>query len=182
MAIRHPRLVREIAARGHGVENHTYRHSVSFACWSPGAMLREIKDAQCAIADACGQEPAFFRAPAGIRSPLLDPVLAVAGLRLVSWTRRGYDAMSSRPDLVYARLTRGLTGGDILLLHDGRISSFARTASPLLAMMPRLLARLQEDRLSSVSLRMALSDELGVAAGARAIAPACPKPAGYASR
>jgi peptidoglycan/xylan/chitin deacetylase (PgdA/CDA1 family) len=39
----------------------------------------------------------FFRAPAGLRNPLLDPVLHRLGLHLVSWTRRGFDTREARP-------------------------------------------------------------------------------------
>ena len=62
---------------------------------------------------------AFFRAPAGFRSPLLDPVLAGLGLRYVSWTRRGFDTVDGNAAAVLRRLTRRLTAVDVLLLHDG---------------------------------------------------------------
>jgi SAM-dependent methyltransferase len=53
-------------------------------------------------------------------------VLHDLGLRLVSWTRRGFDTRMPDVDLVFARLAEGLAAGDILLLHDGHC---ARTAS-----------------------------------------------------
>ncbi|WP_431271136.1 polysaccharide deacetylase family protein [Dankookia sp. P2] len=177
-AARQPHLLREIVARGHSVENHTHRHPLSFAAWPPGAMLREIRRAQEAIAEACGHAPQYFRAPAGLRSPLLDPVLAIAGLRLISWTRRGYDAVSSCPDRVYRRMTRNLGAGDILLLHD------RATVGPCMALqvLPRLLARLAADGLSAASLRMVLGESPRGATAGQAIAPACPPPAAHASR
>ena len=61
LAAQHPEILRDIVARGHSVENHTHRHPLSFAGWLPGAMLREIRRAQEAIADACGQAPQYFR-------------------------------------------------------------------------------------------------------------------------
>lgn len=173
-----PHLAREIVARGHSVENHTQSHPLSFGAWTPGGMLRELRAAQDSIADACGQEPAFFRAPAGIRNPLLDPVLAWTGLRLVSWTRRGYDAVCANPDHVHARLTRGLSAGDILLLHD-RSRGRASTA---LQVLPRLLIDLRRRDLISVSLRSVRTDATDGAAAAPASALACRGQGGHASR
>jgi peptidoglycan/xylan/chitin deacetylase (PgdA/CDA1 family) len=118
-AERHPDLVAETAARGHGVENHTHTHPHTFAFYGPARIAREIDRAQDAIEGITGRTPRYVRAPAGIRNAWLDPVLHRRGLSLVSWTRRGYDAVDRRPDAVAARLTRGLAPGDILLLHDG---------------------------------------------------------------
>jgi peptidoglycan-N-acetylglucosamine deacetylase len=178
LAARYPEILRDIVARGHSVENHTHRHPLSFAGWLPGAMLREIRQAQEAIADACGQAPHYFRAPAGLRSPLLDPVLAMAGLRLVSWTRRGYDTVSSSPDRIHRRLTRNLGAGDILLLHD------RGTAAGCMALqvLPRLLARLRAANLGALSLGQALGDAPRDATPGQAGGPACRSPAAHASR
>ena len=183
-AARHPAMVREILRRGHSVENHTHRHPLGFAAWPPGAMRREILTAQRAIAEAGGQAPRFFRAPMGLRNPLLDPVLAATGLALVSWTRRGLDGVSARPARVLRRLTRGLGPGDILLLHDGRCARGEGGAPGVLEVLPALLRRLAEDGLSAVSLRQALPDAPGRAAAtaAPAGAPASPAPAACASR
>ena len=143
-AAAHPEIVREIAQRGHSVENHSYRHSNAFACFGIGRTSREVERAQELLARLSGRAPRFFRAPAGFRSPLLDFVLSRCGLRYVSWSRRGFDAARSDPRSVLARLTRGLTPGDVLLLHD---------SSPVvLEVLPRLLEELAGRRLKSVSL------------------------------
>ena len=147
----HPELVREIVRRGHSVENHSYHHRPTFAFQGLGGLRRQVEAAQAAIARA-GQAPRFFRAPAGFRSPLLDPVMARCGLRYVSWTRRGFDTVERDPEAVLRRLTRNLKAGDILLLHDGS-SARTRTGEPVvLAVLPALLERLGRDGLRSVPL------------------------------
>ncbi len=174
-AVRHPQLLREMVARGHSVENHTYAHPLGFGCWTPWAMQREIQRAQDTITAICGQRPLFFRPPAGIRSPLLDPVLAVTELRLATWTRRGYDTVSDQPERVLRRLLHRLAPGDILLLHDRP----TRHRSMLEEVVPRLLAHARGYGHQVVSLRHA---PLPPDAAARPGAPACPAPAAYASR
>lgn len=150
-AARNGPLMRDIVRRGHAVENHTHRHPVAFACWGPWRLRREIAEAQAAIADACGRMPRFFRAPMGLRNPLLDPVLAVEGLSLVSWSRRGYDTVSCRPDTILSRLTYGLSDGDILLLHDATSRTGPRGTPVVLEVLPRLLKTIAAAGLRTVA-------------------------------
>src|SRR4030095_9428407 len=114
----YPEIVREIARRGHSVENHSNRHRNGFAGYGLRRLSRDIEAAQETLSALAGRAPAFFRAPMGLRSPLLDPVLARHGLTYVSWTRRGFDTIDGSPARVLARLVRGLSAGDILMLHD----------------------------------------------------------------
>jgi peptidoglycan/xylan/chitin deacetylase (PgdA/CDA1 family) len=148
----HPEIVREIVRRGHSVENHSYHHRHTFAFHGLGGLRRQVQAAQSAIARIAGQAPRFFRAPAGFRNPLLDPVLTRCGLRYVSWTRRGFDTVQRDPDAVLRRLTRKLRAGDILLLHDGASTRTSSGEPVVLAVLPRLLARLEREGLRSVSL------------------------------
>jgi len=169
LAALHPALLREIIGRGHDVENHTQRHSYAFACMGPWRQAREIREAQRAVADACGRAPRFFRAPMGLRNPLLAPVLHLGGLSLVSWTRRGYDTRLSDRHRILRRLTRNLADGDILLLHDGSSALDAAGEPVVLAVLPELLERIAAAGLSASSLRLAIRAE---PAGAASPAPA----------
>lgn len=171
----HPALCRTILRQGHSVENHTHRHPWNFACWSPGAMRREILRAQQIIAEAAGAAPNFFRAPAGLRSPLLDPALSAIGLRYVSWTRRGRDTVCGNAKTVLRRLADPPEAGDILLLHD-RGSALDRNGRPVVTeVLPGLLRRIAARGLRAVSLPQAMT-----CATAEPAAAACPAPAGYA--
>ena len=152
---RFPELAREIVARGHSIENHSQRHRHSFSLLGPLGLRTEIASAQTSIAVATGVAPAFFRAPAGLRNPFLEPVLTREGLKLVSWTRRGFDTVSGRSDLVLARLTRDLEAGDILLLHDGHAGRTASGTPVILAVLPRLLEAVAGAGLTPVTLRAA---------------------------
>jgi len=146
-----PELVREIARRGHSVENHSYHHRLAFAFFGISRLKREVDAAQATVASITGRPPVFFRAPAGFRSPFLDSVLAPRGLRYVSWTRRGFDAASADPRGILSRLTRGLAAGDVLLMHD--------SAPAVLAVLPELLEKISEQGLKAVSLASACADE-----------------------
>ena len=152
-AQRYSLLCREIVARGHSVENHSLRHRLDFACSGYRGFWREVAAAQAVLTAASGEQPRFFRAPFGIRNPLLEPVLSGLGLQLASWTRRGFDTRERDPDRILRRLTQGLAPGDILLLHDGNAARTADGQPLILAVLPRLLETLERAGLRSISLR-----------------------------
>jgi len=153
----HSSLAREIIRRGHSIENHSQHHLHRFSVMGPGAMRAEVVRAQEAIEAVTGQRPRFFRAPAGLRSPFLEPVLAPLGLRLASWTRRGFDTVNADPAVVYRRLTEGLKGGDILLLHDGHAARTPSGLPVILEVLPRVLQAVAAARLTPVTLRSVLT-------------------------
>ncbi len=155
----HPGILRDIIRRGHSVENHTDRHPLGFAAFGMSGMRCEVERAQAALAGITGRCPRFFRGPAGLRSPLLDPVLARCGLRYATWTRRGHDTMSRDPGRILRRLTTGLAAGDILLLHDGLCARTREGQPVVLAVLPDLLAEIETRGLRAVSLPGALAAE-----------------------
>jgi peptidoglycan/xylan/chitin deacetylase (PgdA/CDA1 family) len=148
-----PDLCREIVGRGHSVENHTQRHSPGFSFLGVRGFEREIAAAQATLAEITGQAPRYFRAPAGLRNPLLEPALARLGLELASWTRRGFDTVTADPERVARRLLQGLRAGDVLLLHDGHSARTGAGTPVVLEALPRVLAALERSGLRSVTLR-----------------------------
>ena len=159
-ARRHPALLRRMAAAGHSVQNHSNHHRHHFSLMGPQAMAREIADAQALLADLSGCAPIAFRAPAGLRNPLLDPLLHRLNLHLVSWTRRGFDTRDADPARVLRRLIgadgRALAAGDILLLHDGHARRSTAGRAVLLDVLAPLLARARAAGLQPTTLRAAL--------------------------
>lgn len=150
-AARHPGLVRAIHAAGHAVGNHTMHHPHGFAARSLRGQRREVAAAQAVLA-ALGPPPTLFRAPAGLRSPLTDPVLHDLGLVHVAWTRRAWDTFSADPGRVLRRLTDRLAPGDILLLHDGNAAPMPDGTPVVLPVLEVLLPLLAARGLSSVAL------------------------------
>jgi peptidoglycan-N-acetylglucosamine deacetylase len=153
----YPQIVRACVDQGHAVENHSYRHAHHFSLLGMGALAAELQRAQRHIERASGLAPRFFRAPAGLRSPLLDPVLQRLQLQLASWTRRGFDTVNADAGQVLARLTRDLRAGDILLLHDGHAARTVAGTPVVLAVLPALLAAIEQRGLRTVTLRQALA-------------------------
>lgn len=156
-AARHPELCREIVRRGHAVENHSQHHRHHFSVMGPRGMAREIRAAQDTLTAITGQRPQFFRAPAGLRNPFLDPVLTRLDLRLASWSVRGFDTRVGNAAQVATRLLRGLEAGTILLLHDGNAARTSTGVPVILEVLPLVLESAGAAQLRPVTLTQALA-------------------------
>ena len=112
--------MRAIAARGHGIGNHSHTHpQARFWALGPRAMRREILDCQRALTGITGVAPRWFRAVVGHANPFVHAPLRETGLARLAWSARGFDAVESDPARVSARIARDLAPGAIVLLHEG---------------------------------------------------------------
>lgn len=155
-AARHPDLCREIVRRGHAVENHSQHHRHHFALSGRSGFMRELQAAQDTLTAITGQHPLFFRAPAGLRNPFLEPVLTRLDLRLVSWSVRGFDTRIGDAERVKKKLLHGLRAGAILLLHDGNAAHTPDGIPVILDVLPAVLAAASTANLRFVTLHQAL--------------------------
>jgi peptidoglycan/xylan/chitin deacetylase (PgdA/CDA1 family) len=115
----YPELAREVIRRGHEIGNHTMNHpQASFWCASPWRTYREIACCQEVIEEITGTKPRWFRAPVGHRNLFTHPIAGALGLRVMGWSRRGFDAVEKDAGKVLVRILPKLTGGDIVLLHE----------------------------------------------------------------
>ena len=135
-----PGVVREMAARGHEVANHTASHAALYLK-SGESIRQEVVTAQQQIAEVTGVLPSLFRPPYGCRWPGLQGVLQQQNLRLVMWTTIASDwrLPASR---VAEKCARAARPGAILCLHDGRELTvkpdIAATLDAVRVIMPRL--------------------------------------------
>jgi peptidoglycan-N-acetylglucosamine deacetylase len=113
-----PELVREIAARGHTVGNHTQTHP-NLALVSSVKLHKELQECDDSIATILGGRPCWMRPPFGARSPILSTIVRQrGGGGVVMWSKwaRDWNPQPSAPVIQRLACVRG---GDILLLHDG---------------------------------------------------------------
>ncbi|NOS95484.1 MAG: polysaccharide deacetylase family protein [Methylotenera sp.] len=154
-AAQYPDLCREIVRRGHAIENHSQQHRHYFSLLGIGGFTREVQAAQDTLFSITGVRPKFFRAPAGLRNPFLQPVLSGLGLRLVSWTVRGFDTWVKDAEKVKNKLLSGLSPGAILLLHDGNAARTDKSIPVILVVLPSLLDAAEKAGLHFVTLQEA---------------------------
>jgi peptidoglycan/xylan/chitin deacetylase (PgdA/CDA1 family) len=135
----HPALCRRIAAEGHELGNHTYRHP-SLPLHRGRRVAGEIAATDRAIAEATGQVPHLARPPYGGRSPWTVRTLARLGKRTVLWDVNPFDWRGGTGDEIAARVLRRARPGSIVLLHDARDGG-DRTVAAVRRLVPQLRAR-----------------------------------------
>jgi len=150
-AARHPELLRELARRGHQVENHSYHHGYDTPLRDARALAAELAVAQRLITDATGRAPRWFRPPVGLLSPRVAEAARRAGLALCGYSCKARDGLArTTVDEALLRLRGGLRPGAILVLHDA-VERGGR--APIAAdVLERLLPLLQERGLRAVTL------------------------------
>lgn len=116
----HPQLAARIAAEGHLLENHTYRHPWWISCLTAPALTDEMTRTQRAIQQAAGITPRYMRSPAGLTNPHFPRALRRAGLTLVGWDVRPFDTAGRIQDAI-GRIIRETRDGSVILLHDGGV-------------------------------------------------------------
>ncbi|MFA6959883.1 MAG: polysaccharide deacetylase family protein [Opitutaceae bacterium] len=139
-AARHPELVTEITRRGHEIGHHTQTHPErTFWCATPARLARELDDALAVFARS-GVRPTRFRAPVGIKSPFLGPLLAARGLACIAWSVRSHDSFASDAGSVLNHVLPRVRSGSVILMHEGpRLNPSVRVTA-----IDRLLAALTE--------------------------------------
>lgn len=137
----HPELLRQVAAAGHEVANHTDTHP-QIDELSGAAVSAEVQRAAAAIEDAGVRAAPMFRPPRGRYDAGALEAIAASGLETVGWTvcferwlRQGDPAVGTEE--VVARVEPG----GIVLAHDGGIPDRSLTVAAL----PGLLARLRDE-------------------------------------
>ncbi len=136
-AAAYPGLVREVAAAGHKIANHTWSH-LDLVYLPPAAVADQIGRATGAIHKATGKVPALFRAPYGAWSPVVLRECAQAGMTPLDWSVDPRDW--SRPGVaaIVGNIMRNTKTGSIILEHDGG-GDRSQTVAALKIVLPRLL-------------------------------------------
>jgi peptidoglycan/xylan/chitin deacetylase (PgdA/CDA1 family) len=114
---RYPSIAAEVAAAGHEIALHGYRH-VNQMRVTPRWLANDIKRGSEAIANATGTVPHLYRPPYGIFTPT-GLVEARRSHEVLLWSKWGRDWRARTTPEEIARLaTRDLQAGDVILLHD----------------------------------------------------------------
>jgi peptidoglycan-N-acetylglucosamine deacetylase len=136
---RFPELAGEIAARGHDVGVHGYRHRVQ-ARLSAQAVRDDLERAL----ETIGGSPRFHRPPLGIYSRAGLDTARDRGLQPLLWSRWGKDWRKfTTPSRIAARATRQLGPGDVILLHDADHYSSKNSWQRTVAALPEILRAAQ---------------------------------------
>ncbi|MBI3028878.1 MAG: polysaccharide deacetylase family protein [Candidatus Rokubacteria bacterium] len=153
-AARAPDLVREMVARGHEVENHTWSHANLWLC-GPRRTEREIARAHEAIAGLTGRPPRFFRPPWGMVNLAVFPTLGRLRTPCVLWSLQPEGLRPVASEKMASRVLRGIGPGTIVDLHDAE--GVRGAPGRLLDALPSMLEGLRAAGYACVPLAELLS-------------------------
>jgi len=167
-----PELVKETAARGHLVGNHTETHP-NLLRLTQREIRIELRLCHDAIASAQGAPPKWFRPPFGMRNPWVIPAARELGYRTVMWTLLPGDWQEKPTEWLIPRMQpiadhaqrSGGNGasaaaggrGDVLCLHDGAHRELNGDRSRTLAALEHWLPRWRDLGLEFVTIGEAVS-------------------------
>jgi len=148
-AAEQPALLREVAARGHAIGNHTYTH-VTMPFHTAATIREELRRTTDAI-EAAGVEMArlqgrrLMRPPYGRRRPGTLRVLREEGYVPITWSVTLWDwAKHVTADKIMRKAAHQIRGGDVILLHDGCDVAMGYDRSQSVEATRRILARWKE--------------------------------------
>ncbi len=116
----HPNILRRIAAEGHAIGIHAYRHQ-PFVLLNSKTIHAEIAQTEATIRRACpgARVVPWVRPPHGFKSLTLVWTLRRAGYGLAAWSVDSHDYRESNPQQIAAQVIDKLKAGSVILLHDG---------------------------------------------------------------
>ncbi|MDO8461386.1 MAG: polysaccharide deacetylase family protein [Deltaproteobacteria bacterium] len=139
--VQYPETVERMVREGHAIGNHTWSHHP--LVWKGVVEIEgEIEGAEKAMQPLIPVPSKLFRSPHGWKNPFLVEALDKRGYRLIGWSRGVWDTDRPSKEVLFRRLTRGIKGGEIILLHDGDgdADQLQADRSATVAVLPEVIA------------------------------------------
>ncbi len=114
----YPDSVKEIAARGHDVENHSNTHPY-MSQLSETKMKEEINSCNEKIEAITGNAPTLFRAPYGDYNNSVVKSVKSCDMYCIQWDVDSLDWKDPSPQQIVKTVTDKLKCGSIILMHNG---------------------------------------------------------------
>ena len=161
LARRHAGVIRRIHNEGHTLGNHSLDHDHFGVNRGRAYWRRQLSETQNIILDITGHPPTLFRPPMGFKTWNIVAAARELQLPVVGWSQRACDTRLTDARVLAARLIGSVSGGDILLLHDGlEPARMHSTQEHTVGALPALLGALKDRSLLPMPLSEVLSAKL----------------------
>jgi len=137
-------LFKQIVEEGHIVGNHSYTHSNNFGFFSTSNVVNEIVKTNKLSFDLIEKEMKLFRPPFGVTNPSISKAIKKTTHSVIGWSVRSLDTVIKDDKKILKRITKRLTSGDVILLHD--------TSERSVKVLEQLLLFLQENKFEIVTV------------------------------
>lgn len=130
-ALRHPDLVQQIVARGHGIGVHGMSYDKASAWWLPWRVRSEIDTSIAVLKQILpAAQVQWYRSASGCCGPWLHPELKRTGLQHMAWSANDLTARSRDFDKIVIHLRKDIDQGAIIALHHGRTDRHGEVLTP----------------------------------------------------
>ncbi|MCX2678345.1 polysaccharide deacetylase family protein [Galbibacter sp. EGI 63066] len=140
----HPELFKTILSKGHSVGNHTFSHDKFFGFFNANKVIEELQDTDAIVKETAGLDMKMYRPVYGVTNPSIKKALKTTEYQPIGWSVRSLDTTGKSADAVFRRVTKGISKGDIVLLHDA--------SQKTVEVLERLLLFLSEKEMKSVTV------------------------------
>ena len=113
-----PGIIRKILNDGHTIGNHTFNHSNFFGFYNKKRIIKEINDTNKEINKITNHNLMLFRPPFGVTNPMISKAIKETGYKVIGWNIRSYDTIIKNPNMIFNRISKKISPGSIILLHD----------------------------------------------------------------
>ena len=128
-----PHLVKEIAANGHEVGNHSYTHP-HMAKLTSEEIIQELNRTGELIKELTGQKPDLFRPPFGEYNNRLIKTSRQQEYHIVQWSIDSLDWKDVSAQYIVKRVLKKIGPGEIVLMHNNG----QNTAQALKQLIPKI--------------------------------------------
>jgi peptidoglycan/xylan/chitin deacetylase (PgdA/CDA1 family) len=146
-----PEIAQAVAKAGHVVGNHTATHPDLLFC-SADQVRVQLLACQEALDNVIGEHSALFRPPYGRRRPQVLKIASELGFSTVMWSVMAYDWEPGPAEKIEANVARKLTGGDVILLHDGGHLGLGADRAKTIAATDSIIRRYHDQGFSFVTV------------------------------
>ncbi|MEA4925379.1 MAG: polysaccharide deacetylase family protein [Syntrophomonadaceae bacterium] len=141
-AEKNPELLKQMAAAGHSIQNHGYKH-VHFNQLSPAEVTGEIKKAEDIIFGITGTRSSFFASPYGEYNPQLVRTVNSINYQYIMWSADTIDWQRPDPGTIVNRVIKKVHNDAIVLMHP---------TEPTVKALPEMLKQLKEQNYQMITI------------------------------
>ncbi|WP_244165301.1 polysaccharide deacetylase family protein [Flavobacterium phragmitis] len=145
----HPEILQKVIDEGYLVGNHSYSHSKFFDFYNAKQIREEIEKTDTLLEKFTSKKINFFRPPYGVTTPSIRRVLEKTNHKVIGWNIRSLDGGTKNQELILNRITKRVSPGGIVLLHD--------TGKHSVLVLEQFLQFLQQNNYQVVSIEELLN-------------------------
>lgn len=153
--MKHPEMVREMAAQGHEIETLTWDHQILTRI-GKDQVRKEITEGRDAVEKVTGIRPTLLRPPQGRTNRTVTAIARDLGMAEVEWSANGADYKTTDSALIAERILRQTKPDGIILLHD-LVDPTDRGYNGTVAAVAPIIATLQARGYTFVTVRQLLA-------------------------